>query len=420
MSNLNVPHIAEVGELFGLDDSFNFLSDQNMLEYEFIVIDSEEFTNEINDKYSSAVLKRFEDLKEFTVRKNMPVVFFCGSENHFEFKNGKNTDYIYQYLGISVEEESSSGRKIEVNIQSSFAEFTKKYLDDLEYVVGFKSHPGISIGNAKSKKLSVGFYTENFVFLPTISEYNSISFNEFLDELYAICKNIRSDQDPSQLPQWACNFLLPGESDSKKKLEEVEAKIAQLEADRILCQNQLNTFLPLKQLWSASGAVLENSVKFVFEELGFVLLETEPGRDDIIMKWRDQIVVVEIKGQTKSAAEKHAAQLEKWLSTYLSNHGVEPKGILLVNTYREQPLSKRLQPSFPDQMLPYSVRRNHCLITTVELCNLLLHCRFNPSELDEEVSNLLNTVGRYIPDTKWDAYIKFSEPPKKRGLVQQK
>jgi len=52
------------------------------------------------------------------------------------------------------------------------------------------------------------------------------------------------------------------------------------------------------------------------------------------MKWREQIVIVEVKGQNKSAAEKNAAQLEKWLSTYFAENGVAPKGMLLVNTFR--------------------------------------------------------------------------------------
>ena len=58
-------------------------------------------------------------------------------------------------------------------------------------------------------------------------------------------------------------------------------------------------------------------------------MEVLPDRDDLILQYNDRIAVVEIKGVLrKSAAERHAAQLEKWVSSYFSDKGIRPKGIL--------------------------------------------------------------------------------------------
>jgi hypothetical protein len=80
---------------------------------------------------------------------------------------------------------------------------------------------------------------------------------------------------------------------------------------------------------------------------------------------------LEIKGLSKSAREKDAAQLEKWVSEYTVAHDRVPKGILLVNAWRERPIDRRDQPAFPAQMVPYATNRNHCLCTTSQLLSAL-------------------------------------------------
>ena len=60
---------------------------------------------------------------------------------------------------------------------------------------------------------------------------------------------------------------------------------------------------------------------------------TTKGRSDIIAKYGEVAIVAEIKGVTKSAAEKHAAQLEKWVAQYIEENEVSPKGMLIVNGF---------------------------------------------------------------------------------------
>ena len=88
-------------------------------------------------------------------------------------------------------------------------------------------------------------------------------------------------------------------------------------------------------------------------------LEAEKGRSDKIAKYGEVAIVAEIKGVTKSAAEKHAAQLEKWVAQYFEENEVSPKGMLIVNGFCDMPLNERLEDVFPQQMLKY------CGYTTV-------------------------------------------------------
>lgn len=418
---MNKLHIEQIGELFGSIDGFDFMSNQNLLEFDFILIDVEELIKETKDKMSDTVETRFAQINEFAKRKDVPIVFFCTQKSsQLILDAGDTRTNFFKSLGIEVDEIKMEGRKIEINLNTQFTNLFQRNVNEFEYLVGFTSHPGTSIGSAKSKNISVGFYTKDFVFLPAPTEDSRIEEEEFFTELYQICRSIRKGDEVTIVPEWTNEYLLPGEKDEKDKLSRIEVEIQQLMQEKAASEARLSSYLPMKQLWCATGTTLENSTKIAFEELGFTLLSTVPDRDDIIMTIEDQTIIVEVKGVTKSAGEKNAAQLEKWLSTYLAEKEIKAKGILLVNAFREFPLVDRKQDAFPAQMIPYATQRNQCLLTTVQLSSILLYCRENTDEKSKIVQELLTTVGVYNKFDKWDHYIQQEKESKGKKKARSK
>ena len=173
--------------------------------------------------------------------------------------------------------------------------------------------------------------------------------------------------EAAALPEWADAVSLPGEADERNKLAEIELEVTrQLEArdaQRVVVERTAEP----KLLFGAIGTPLENAVAAAFSRLGAAVERGPEGRADLIIVWRDQVAVIEVKGVNKSAAEKQAAQLEKWVSEYFSEHGVQPKGILVVNAFCDVPPQDRTDDAFPAQMLTYSERRGHCLMTGLQL-----------------------------------------------------
>lgn len=102
-----------------------------------------------------------------------------------------------------------------------------------------------------------------------------------------------------------------------KKQNTIENKIAKLEKELDKERIAVQEVQKYKLLLTSSGTTLEEIVKQVLDELGFTILEAEKGRSDIIAKYGEVAIVAEIKGVTKSAAEKHAAQLENGLLNIL-------------------------------------------------------------------------------------------------------
>ena len=105
------------------------------------------------------------------------------------------------------------------------------------------------------------------------------------------------------------------------------------------------------------------------------------------------------------AAEKHAAQLEKWASQFLIDHGHQPRALLIVNGYNTLPLDQRTEEVFPDQMLKYSTSREQALITTTQLLCLFIEIQGYPECKEERIQELLSTIGRYNRYTDYSEFI---------------
>lgn len=165
-----------------------------------------------------------------------------------------------------------------------------------------------------------------------------------------------------------------------------------------------------KLLLGGSGRALEVQVAAVLKEIGFLVEPGSEGRDDLILKYGEKVAVVEVKGVSKSASEKHAAQLEKWVAEYMALNEVKPKGILIVNAYCSTPLQERSDPAFPNQMISYSTNREHCLVTTTQLLGLYLGVISKPESREHLINELYATAGVYQKFLDYKEFFPVEEP----------
>jgi hypothetical protein len=157
-------------------------------------------------------------------------------------------------------------------------------------------------------------------------------------------------------PAWAEKYRFQTEVDRAPKILEHQAEIAKLQAGL----DTLNSEQEIDQRWkllvAGTGTAFEEAVAAALNQLGFDLEPTVPGRTDLRGFLGDTSVVIETKGVTKSAAESHCAQLEKWVAEDLEA-GRKSKGILIINAFLNDPPLERAQPVFPNQMRRYAELR---------------------------------------------------------------
>ncbi|WP_157630664.1 hypothetical protein [Kribbella catacumbae] len=193
-------------------------------------------------------------------------------------------------------------------------------------------------------------------------------------------------------PTWVASYQFPSEIERDNSIAELETKKAQVLAEIDELQAVQAAEALWKRLGTADGTALELQVLAAFREFGFESEEVERFRSDLRLTHGGNLYVVETKGATKSAAEKHAAQLEKWVAAELES-GRSAKGILVVNAWREKPFGERNEPVFPQQMLAYCASRGHCLVSGLQLLCMVRAIHGGSATAEEIATILTTTVG---------------------------
>ncbi|MEK5491218.1 hypothetical protein MKZ24_11040 [Paenibacillus sp. FSL R7-0297] len=324
-------------------------------------------------------------------------------------------------LPIGVELEHTEGYNFEFKGDEVFKPFVELNKNYMKYYANIRLPEGRPFLYIKDTDAVVGTYTNylngKIVFIPNIIDaYGRMHDHDrnyaeslFINSIYRINEDLTKDIEVDELPDWSRNYILPNERDEYARLFEIQKQIELLNAQNDEQVKLIKALEKYKVLFTGTGKPLEQIVKQLLIELGFEVTEGLPGRDDLILKYNDKVAVVEVKGVGKSSAEKHAAQLEKWVSGYIEKFGIIPKGVLIVNSFCKQPLLERTEDTFPNQMLVYSERREHALINTLQLLGAYIDVQKNPDNREQLIERIFATNGKFELYTDWKEFIELRD-----------
>ena len=327
-------------------------------------------------------------------------------------KNATRTSYIQEmdengFLPVDVKLESLLGEVTQVVAKEEYKDFYDSVRELYLYQQIIKEPRGevdvVIPGTSNAVAMHMKYGKGSIVFIPRPYEEEEYVDEKdarekplyFLKQILTLDEKLSSRSQNSELPKWAKKIILFDEKKYIEKNEAIDKKIEKLMEEKNKNSKVLNEISEYKYLITETGSSLENIVRKVLIELGFKLEEVEANRTDIIGKYKEISVVFEIKGLTKSAGERNAAQLEKWISEYYVKTGINPKGVLLVNAFRNKPLAERTELVFPEQMLKFSTSREHCLISSTQFLCLLIECKTNKKNKDKIIREFLETIGVY-------------------------
>ena len=339
-------------------------------------------------------------------------------------RNARQTNIVrefdaYSFLPVRLNVTEVVGEQIDICCSSPYREFFSNTKACYYYSAYFSVPENSAIlgkikGTDKTVAAVIPYGNGKIVLLPQIreeEEYNTEGVwkengKKYLDSLFELNRRLSIADEEMDLPEWANNIYILDEKAKLEKQNTIENKIAKLQEELENERVAIQAVQKYKLLLTSSGRVLEEIAKQVLAEIGFTLLEAEKGRSDIVAKYGETAIVAEVKGVTKSAAEKHAAQLEKWVAQYIEENEVSPKGILIVNGFCDTPLSERLEEVFPQQMLKYCIARGHVLLTSTQLLCLYIEICKNPVCKEERITELLSCVGKYERYRETKDYLK--------------
>lgn len=429
-------NVLEIGRSLKNDDTrkIDFLSNNYFLDADLLVVNLDtvfmefyEFFNHYelgaakgiskNDfiDFIEKVEKRKEELRKyFKAGRNLLLFESDRSLKKFKVADGKTmNDSVFDFLSIFGLNEKKFQTKEVVghNITSHppYDIFFREFYTTYEVV--YAKYEGQVIAQVANTgepvALCIPVEKGNIVILPKLElRYEDGDDDEYrFQRLFTALQRLNSELKDQQamktdvtLPDWVKNYHIGNENKDVLVFEGLLREADELRQRIEDQQAKLDGYDQLKMLLFESGKNLEEMVERIFKSFGYELLQTVANRDDLIIKYKEQIGVIEIKGVNGSSGEKQAAQLEKWVSEYAIDHGVVPKGILIVNAFRDKPLEERIESSFPQQMLKYAKGREQCLLTTTQLLDIYLYFIEAKLTFDQVHEILFDTTG----EVGWD------------------
>lgn len=334
-----------------------------------------------------------------------------------KFKQEKQIS-LFSLLPDGIIPVSGSGESMEVVTHDIYEKLfnVNGLLFEYHYYFDTQSKNKIDLGYIRNTKKIVSqayVYDEGHLILfpvnfdseiyPSEKKYRDI-INSLLHVMDEIQEELNYSLEEFDLPKWTKKYNILEEKKIEFEIDSVTKKMENLEIQKEKLETSLISIQKYKLALVSSGKELETIVSQMLIELGFESRETDFNRADGIFIYKDTRLVIEIKGVSKSAGEKHAVQLEKWVSEFFEKYEVMPKAVLIVNGFRQKDISERNEAIFPKQMLDYSMKREHCLISTTQLLCLFVEIKRN-SELKETLlQELFRTVGVY---EKYEKPIEF-------------
>lgn len=448
MNGVGNMKVLAIGSFFEHEfvDTCDFRSTNSFLDYDILLVDFRYILDEydattnsngkylghkcLNDDDSVAIVddikRRKFEISEL-LKLGRTVIVYLPSSQICYIKTGKkeysgtgknrqtthlvNDIDLLSVLPLEIRTLEATGTNIDFRGEEPFSAFwntNKKYLRFTSY---YQEPIGKSLWYLNGTDRVVGSYLPfekgNIIFMPTYSDDDEDEKREkiFFQSIITLVEQLNTSTGDFALPTWSNDYLMPREDLALSNLIKYELELKKI-INKISKQKKLISELKeYKILFTGTGKALEIQIGKVLSELGFEVTEGLPGRDDLILKYKDKIAVVEVKGVSKSAAEKHAAQLEKWVSEYISKNGITPKGILIVNAFKDITLADRNEETFPQQMIKYSKNRNHCLLAGIQLLGLYQDFKTNPEKRNEIIERIFSTDGLFMDYNDWTGFI---------------
>jgi hypothetical protein len=293
------------------------------------------------------------------------------------------------------------GVNVEWAAEGPFAEFGKATAGCFSYSAFFEDNEqryGVAnVSGYPKQGLAARFSFEDggtLVLLPTLPSPKDARQSFLAPALFQLRAKLSAKPVGSvSLPEWTKDFALPGEKAIVGDIADNVRRINNLEIAGENLRAQLRDLQRFKALVGGYGEVLEHAVRDALGELGLIVKPGPPKRADFIATWKGQTFVIEVQGVKKSAKEDHVRSLMMWAAETGIELKKDPKGLLVVNAFRDTPPPERTQNPWPPNVVGKTTQQQFCALSGLQLLGLLFEARVRPERRDDLVQLLLDTSG---------------------------
>lgn len=246
------------------------------------------------------------------------------------------------------------------------------------------------------------------LYLPYLIEGPPSTSARYALSIVELIETLRSTPDAVSiaLPTWTEPYLLPRETDLDDQISELNTQIKGLYEKRGKIASEASSLKQWKHLFASDGRKLEAAVDQALSTLGFEVELGKPGRSDLVARRAKKPMVVEVKGYKNGAKEGQVwTQLHRWENDYIQEHGERPKGLGVINTFRDTPIDERTGTHWPSKLIQACEQDHYALATGVQLLNMAFAAEADPSKQDQIAQFLFDSDGPVNGYEAWDMYV---------------
>ena len=192
-------------------------------------------------------------------------------------------------------------------------------------------------------------------------------------------KSAPSNPEPSTVNltnEWIGHIIFPEITTIIDERTKLNHQINQIKNQISSLDNQLALYENIRNcLLCSHENELYNAVKMVFKKLNWSIQNNPQNNleNEFLLSEANKIFgLVRIAQSNSEIKRTEFASLAESVINYWNNTEIEPKGILVVSTWTNRPLSERMDPEFSTTLEEFATKKGICVITTAQLLSIFL------------------------------------------------
>jgi hypothetical protein len=199
-------------------------------------------------------------------------------------------------------------------------------------------------------------------------------------------------------PDWCATFSFPDLDDLRKERDSLAETIRLTQSRISAIDNKLAMLDGLKNaLLAADGEELKTACSRVFKKLGWHSKQSDAEAKELLLVGEGHTeVIARVVRSHGTAPRPDIAQLAQSVLTYWGETEIEPKGLLIANTFALTSPEDRHEADFSDALAEFAQKKSLCLMTTVQLLCMYRDLELGKLEADQIRNRILDTNGRLV------------------------
>jgi len=353
--------------------------------------------------YSGIIKRRRDDFTDYLNNGGTLIVLVSHTDIFYDNYNSKSPRSVRDALGEKFTLAIGSGQVVMPKDEDDPVVrcLLRNKNSSVEYVAMIRDHDGKVLATNKiGQDIAVKYTYQGggtLYLLPGEINFNhQEDLEAAVEELLAEIEKKHQNKTLPEMPEWSRGYVSNQEHSDKEALEVANEEFNKAKISLHSAQDAYDETVNLKRLFTGTGGEIEAGVNKLLEALGGkVIKQPESNRTDHVAEFKSKTAIVaEAKGVKKACSEGYGTQLDKWVGEYFAERKKTPKGLLVVNGWKDLEPGKRTEQVFPKHIIDYATSRGYCLMTGIQAFNIIRAVGEKREEAQNILQKIVDTNGR--------------------------